>query len=660
LSRRSPSPEPRPAKRSRKGGRTRKVTPGATTPGATQGGADVTHVEKDAATGEPRVIGPYRVLRVLGEGGMGTVYKAEQIELGRQVAVKLIRSALVGPDAALRFASERQAMARMHHPYIAQVFDAGTTNDGQPYIAMEYIPGLPISRHCETRKPSLMEMLRLFITVAQALLHAHQKGTIHRDIKPSNILIMEVDGRAIPKVIDFGIAKIVDRTVALTDVGAVVGTVAYMSPEQIRGATVDHRSDIYSYGVMIHELLTGQLPAVAPKLEAALWQGYPPELRRIVDRCLEVDPDERFDGFGDLIEAVGALLDDQRSAVRGESAAEVGRDEELGRRLMGELWKLFEAPEEPSLTETLELLEEAVETPPLLRDMVTEARRLDERRHRAHNLESRLVEAIADCRLALALAVDHRSRDKLLKRGAKELRRILGDLKSARDAEACCHLGDALSALGEIDAAVEVYCRATELAADLPRAFYGLAAACTADRDRLEEALSACWKTISLASHDAPSHNNLGIALYLSQFQPEVSLFGRDKLIEATTSFRRAAELDPSLAVAHRNLGLALHQQGEFQGAVEAFWKAIDLSQGSQGAEVLKVLLAEASGERLNNAINEQRLLPEGIMPHSPGEEDDADADEARKLARRGRLDRARAAFVRSEKLYRDTGESVA
>ncbi len=610
------------------------------------------------------MIGSYRVLKVLGEGGMGTVYLAEQTDLdGRKVAVKLIRSALVDRDAARRFEAERQAMVRMHHPYIAHVFDAGMTEDGQPFIAMEYIPGLPISRHCESQEPDLGELLRLFITVGQAILHAHKKEIIHRDIKPSNILVMEVDGRAIPKVIDFGIAKIVDRSVAITDVGAVVGTVAYMSPEQIRGGTLDARSDVYSYGVLVHELLTGQLPEVTPALEAALWKGYPPELREIVSRCLATDPDERFDDFGELIEELGALLDDVRSAERGESAAALIRHEELGERLMRELWTsfdaAFEAAEEPAVADLLALFGQATEAPEVLSALVREALLQEERRRRALAGESRLVEAAADCRLALVLPTGHRSRKELLERAAESLGRALGDLASAQDAHACSHLGDALAALGEIGEAAQAYGRAVEIAPKLAHAFYGLGTLCWSDRDRLEEALSACWKTLDLAPYDAASHNNLGIALYLSHFQPGVSLFGQDKLTEAVAAFRRAVDLDPNLAVGHRNLGLALHQKGDRQGAREAFSLAIELSRGSQGARLLQDLLADSSAKRLDSAIAEQRLAPEGVLAHVPGEKADEDDTNGRNLARRGRLDRARAAFVRSERRRREATRSA-
>jgi serine/threonine-protein kinase len=208
----------------------------------------------------------YRVTGVLGEGGMGVVYAAEQERpVRRRVAVKVLRAGL---DASVlaRFAAERQALALMEHPGIARVFDAGTTPEGRPYFVMEYVDGVPIGAYCDARALPTRARLRLFVDVCRAVQHAHQKGVIHRDLKPSNVLVAERDGGPHPTVIDFGIAKAVDRHLTgetlATAFGAVVGTPAYMSPEQAEGggATVDTRADVYALGVMLYELLTGALP----------------------------------------------------------------------------------------------------------------------------------------------------------------------------------------------------------------------------------------------------------------------------------------------------------------------------------------------------------------------------------------------------------------
>ena len=221
-------------------------------------------------------IGPYKLLQAIGEGGMGTVFMAEQTQpVRRTVALKLIKAGMDSRQVLARFGAERQALALMDHPNIAKVLDAGTTNDGRPYFVMELVKGIPITRFCDDRRLSTRERLELAIPVCQAVQHAHQKGVIHRDIKPSNVLIALYDGKPVPKVIDFGVAKatgpkLTDQTL-YTEFGAVVGTVEYMSPEQaeLNQLDIDTRSDIYSLGVLIYELLTGSTPLQRKRLKQA-------------------------------------------------------------------------------------------------------------------------------------------------------------------------------------------------------------------------------------------------------------------------------------------------------------------------------------------------------------------------------------------------------
>lgn len=219
----------------------------------------------DSAVPVPESIGPYRIQRLLGEGGMGRVYEALQIEpVRRRVALKVMRSDMRSAAGLARFSAERQTLALLDHPNIARIYDAGTQPDGSPWFAMEFVEGVPITRWAATRQLGLRERIALLLPVCDAVQHAHQKGVIHRDIKPSNLLVCEVEGASIPKVIDFGIAKLTDADPdrAATRAGELVGTPEYMSPEQatLGSVDVDTRSDVYALGLVLYELLVGELP----------------------------------------------------------------------------------------------------------------------------------------------------------------------------------------------------------------------------------------------------------------------------------------------------------------------------------------------------------------------------------------------------------------
>ena len=221
----------------------------------------------EGTTGHPDRVGPYHIVRVIGEGGMGCVYEAEQKEpIRRHVALKMMKLGMDSREVVGRFEAERQALALMSHPGIAKVFDGGASESGRPYFVMELVRGVTIDEYAELERLTIRDRVELFILICEAVHHAHQKGVIHRDLKPSNVLITQENDRAVPKVIDFGIAKatgvrLSERTV-VTEFGQAIGTLTYMSPEQAEtnGIDIDTRSDIYSLGAMLHELLIGTPP----------------------------------------------------------------------------------------------------------------------------------------------------------------------------------------------------------------------------------------------------------------------------------------------------------------------------------------------------------------------------------------------------------------
>jgi eukaryotic-like serine/threonine-protein kinase len=229
-------------------------------------------------------IGPYRLIRKIGEGGMGQVWLAEQSEpIHRQVALKLVRSGVFDDALLRRFQSERQSLALMDHPAIAKVFDAGAAPNGQPYFVMEFVPGEPISAYCDHKKLTIDQRLDLFIKVCEGVQHAHQKAIIHRDLKPANILVVEVDGKPSPRLIDFGLAKAVAQLPSageslFTGIWGIAGTPGYISPEQATGGDIDTRTDVYSLGVVLYEILTGSLPFDAEKFRK---QPFDEMLRRL-------------------------------------------------------------------------------------------------------------------------------------------------------------------------------------------------------------------------------------------------------------------------------------------------------------------------------------------------------------------------------------------
>jgi tetratricopeptide (TPR) repeat protein len=270
--------------------------------------ADDTTATLEPASGT-RIAGRYKLLEPIGEGGMGEVWMAEQrAPMQRKVALKIIKAGMDTRQVVARFEAERQALALMDHPNIAKVFDAGATESGRPYFVMELVKGTPITQYCDDHRLTLRERLELFLPVCQAIQHAHQKGIIHRDIKPSNVLIAPYDGRPVPKIIDFGVAKAIgqrltERTL-YTGFGSVVGTLEYMSPEQaeLNNQDIDTRSDIYTLGVLLYELLTDTTPFDPERLKTAAFD----EVRRMIREEEPPKPSTRMSTLGPSATMVSA------------------------------------------------------------------------------------------------------------------------------------------------------------------------------------------------------------------------------------------------------------------------------------------------------------------------------------------------------------------
>lgn len=248
------------------------------------------------------IAGKYRLVELIGQGGMGAVYLAQQTEpVRREVAVKLIRTGADSASVLARFDAERQALALMEHPHIARVYDGGTTPMGMPFFVMELVRGIPLTAYCDQHRLDVKARLELFVSVCQAVQHAHQKGIIHRDLKPGNVLVTEVDGKPVPKVIDFGLAKATEQSLtdmSFEDTGLIVGTATYMSPEQADPTTldIDTRTDVYALGVMLYELLAGLPPIDAGQFK----RGAVLEILRMVREVEPPRPSTRLSSAGAL------------------------------------------------------------------------------------------------------------------------------------------------------------------------------------------------------------------------------------------------------------------------------------------------------------------------------------------------------------------------
>ena len=289
----------------------------------------------------PSTIGSYRIIRLLGEGGMGAVYEAEQDQPRRRVALKVIKSAWADRELLRRFELESQTLGRLHHPGIAQIYEAGaaeTSFGSQPFFAMEIIRGKPLIEYAEAKHLNTRQRLALMIQICEAVEHAHQRGIIHRDLKPGNILVEE-SGQ--PKILDFGLARVTDgdmQATRQTDMGQLLGTLAYMSPEQVTAdpLALDTRSDVYALGVILYELLAGRLPyevsrhvyevvrtiqQVDPKPLSSINRAYRGDIETIAAKALEKDKTRRYGSAAELAADIRRYLEDRPIAAKPASTS---------------------------------------------------------------------------------------------------------------------------------------------------------------------------------------------------------------------------------------------------------------------------------------------------------------------------------------------------
>jgi non-specific serine/threonine protein kinase/serine/threonine-protein kinase len=298
------------------------------------GGDTAGFVDLAAASGAsalPPLIGQYRILRLLGEGGMGSVYEAEQDQPRRLVALKVIRAAWASPELIRRFEQESQALGRLQHPGIAQIYEAGAAETPfgvQPYFAMELIRGKPLVDYADEHRLNTRQRLELMAAVCDAVEHAHQRGIIHRDLKPANIL---VDETGQPRILDFGLARAADsdaQATRQTDMGQILGTLAYMSPEQVLAdpLALDTRSDVYALGVILYELLAQKMPyalsnllhealetirLTEPQRLSSVDRSYRGDIETIVAKALEKDKERRYPSAAALAADIRRYLRDE-------------------------------------------------------------------------------------------------------------------------------------------------------------------------------------------------------------------------------------------------------------------------------------------------------------------------------------------------------------
>ena len=533
-------------------------------------------------------IGPYKLLQQLGEGGMGVVFMAEQSKpVQRRVALKIIKPGMDSRRVIARFEAERQALAMMDHPNIAKVLDVGQTDSGLPYFAMELVNGVPITQFCDEQHLTARERLELFIPICQAVQHAHQKGIIHRDIKPSNLLVALYDGRPVPKVIDFGVAKatagrLTEKTM-FTSLGQIIGTIEYMSPEQAmrNQLDIDTRSDVYSLGVVLYELLCGDTPFDKRRLRAAAID----ELLKIIREEEPLKPSTRLSG-SETLPSVAANRSTEpvklSALVRGELDWIVMKalDKERDRR--------YETANGFARDIQRYLNDEAVQACPP--STLYRFRKFGSRNKAALTTASILGLALLVTIVGVAGSIGWAVRN-----------RAAIEEQVARERSALSHSNDGRTLLrkGDLSGAVREFRMVTELDPEGAEAFYDLAEALHAQGD-VTGAIREYERAIDTTPDNAEYHNRLGRALIdqadlegaMRAFHTSITLnpeyadayFNLARahklsgdLKEAKRLYQRTIAIDPDHKTAHQNLGLIFKEQGNIENAIRELRTAVEI-----------------------------------------------------------------------------------
>ncbi len=598
--------------------------------------ASLAGVPDDAAVNRvlaPVTIGSYRILSLLGEGGMGCVYLAEQnAPVRRKVAIKLIRASLATPAAIALFSAERQAMARLTHPAIAQIFEAGAASDGCPYFVMEHVPGESLTHFCDRRRLSLAERLELFIEICHGVEHAHRRGVLHRDLKPGNVMIAEIDGLPAPKIIDFGIARALDSPLTdetlLTRFG--LGTPGYMSPEAYDAVDVDTRTDVYALGVMLCELVVGVRPfdVHGASLSQVMQQVISEPAPRPSQRFQSLEPEQQ-EGLaagrrtdrrqlaarlaGDLDWIVAKALERERDRRYGsatELAADVRRHLDLEpvsarapsvRYRVGRFVRRHRAVVAAASLAVIALVLGTIGT---TLGMMRAQREAERANLEAENTREALLDAeeVTDFLIRLFEVSDPReaggesiSARQLLDRGAGRIEEDLADqpLRQARLMHTIGAIYDQLQVHREARRLVEsaLALRERELPADHPDVADSLHRLAVIDRQlaEYEAAEAAARRSLALRQKaHGPDHPRVGealrelaVTLYLSGRHAEAEPLVRRALAIATTELGAG---HPQVADSLETLGNLLKGQGRCAEAIPPLSQALAIRGQTLGA----------------------------------------------------------------------------